>query len=540
MEDNFEEKKTLLEFWQKLGDVKKLSNVINVINPITNASYKKFNNSKITDPLFYEIDLDQNKFKDFWYIIDVDIASKNNQKILASKPELFNILKKCKQIKYCELSMNQGIHILVNTNFNVNVNSLLKNIKLKNGIETVLKFEFKIKCLVAPSKEYKHLFINELCKKMNRSNFSTFLSKVLEIFKHFDLFIFADKDVSVSPTIFKGLNDSSDESSSSDVSDVELTQIIETDQGSLKRKFENAKNEDNNFKLNSPRLMPYYNKMYDVFHNYKQTFASNSNEFVVNNEYLEFETNLNLFVSNLFKNNSCIYFGDLALFILSILYKDHFPLERDHPFYVLSSTKKWITWTTAYLNFTDMLIKNNISTSYRSNIDFDRHPLYRSITRINEYGSDMSDDESREELDSFRKKYSKSAFFHMNITSEFINFVLTTLSVVSLNLEIHFSVNKFLKMFGNVKQNMPFSVLLFKRFTSKYNMKIIKTSHKPVKGSNCGEGFIYMEHLYWQNFQGNENFIDYLISIIYPSLSVSVTDQLKSEILQMGKFYTIQ
>ena len=48
-----------------------------------------------------------------------------------------------------------------------------------------------------------------------------------------------------------------------------------------------------------------------------------------------------------------------------------------------------------------------------------------------------------------------------------------------------------------------------------------------------------MEHLYWHNFQGNENFIDYLISIIYPSLSVAETDQLKAEILQMGTIFKI-
>jgi len=532
-----EEKTRLLDFWKGYGEVKEIANVINNICPITKASQKKLNYSKVPNPLYYEVNLHRYRHNDFWFIIDFDIETKNNQKILASRLDLFKVLKKMKQIKYCELSMNQGIHLLVNTNFLIQGNSLKRKIKLKNNIETTLRLEFKCKCLVAPSNDYVYQFSNENVKKMNISKIRKFLKKVFGLFERFELFNFTDgclfPNFLQNPTCADGSSD--DESTDSDLSDFEISELTDNDsiENPLKRKLETNENDENIFKLISYTLNPYYSKLYAVFLNYKQFFDSTANESITNNEFLEFQTNFETFVKNLSKNNSCIYFGDLALFILSILYKDHFALERDHPFYIMSDTDKWITWTAAYLNFTDMLIKNNVSTSYRSNIEFDRHPLYRSITKINEYGSDMTDEESREELDSFRKKYGKTPYFQMNITHEFITFILTTMSIVGLNLEIHFSVNKFLKMFGNVKHNMSFGVLLFKRFTSKYKMQIIKTKSK--SGSKSGEGFIYMEHLYWQNFQGNENFIDNLISIIYPSLSVVDTERLKSEILQMGK-----
>ena len=560
--ESIQDKEKLLEFWHTYGKIKEIANIVNVINPITSASSKKFNYCKVADPLYYEIELNKNLFKNHWYIIDVDIESKNNQKILASKPELFTTLKNSNKIKYCELSMNKGIHMLVNTDSSILVPWFKKKIKLNNNIETVLRIEFKSKCLVAPSHDYKFQFKNLNAKQIRQSKFSTFLKYLLGLFNHFRLFDFAGGDMTIPTDLFrshecKESNDSSSSSSDYDSSDSEneYPELIKTD--SLKRKsIENAHesigkpsgtkrklinkdkdddDDENAFKLSSIKLNPYYNKLYDIFLTYKKAFCSNSNEINTNNEFLEFQNNFEFFVSNLFKRNSCIYFSDLALFILSILHRDNFPLEKDHPFYVLSDTEKWITWTTAYLNFTDMLTRNYVSTSYRSNIKFDRNPLYRSITKINMFGSDLTDEQSRDELDMFRKKYSKPAYFQMNITKEFINFILTTLSILEMDLWIHFSVNNFFRMFGNVKKNVTFGVSLFKRYTSKYHMKIIKTSQKPKSGSKCGEGFIYMEHLYWQNFQGNENFIDYLISIIYPSLGVAETDHLKAEILQMGK-----
>ena len=201
--ENAEEKTKLLAFWHTHGTIKELANVTNVINPITSQSHKKLNYSRVINPLYYEIDLNKNRFNDFWFIIDIDIESKNNQKILASRPPLFDALKRNSQIKYCELSMNQGIHVLVNTNFNIQVDSIKKNIKLKNSIETVLRLEFKSKCLVAPSNEYKFQFKHDTSVKMSRSKFCKLIKKIFFLFNHFDLFKFADADLTIPAALFQ-------------------------------------------------------------------------------------------------------------------------------------------------------------------------------------------------------------------------------------------------------------------------------------------------------------------------------------------------
>ena len=81
--ESIQDKEKLLEFWHTYGKIKEIANIVNVINPITSASSKKFNYCKVADPLYYEIELNKCKLdSDLKLKIERDAYEQNIEKIV--------------------------------------------------------------------------------------------------------------------------------------------------------------------------------------------------------------------------------------------------------------------------------------------------------------------------------------------------------------------------------------------------------------------------------------------------------------------------
>ena len=494
-----------------LGRIEKIHTVTNKLNPIENLKGREF----------YEIALYDN-----WLIIDFNVVTKNFQYVLTKDKSFINELKNLEEVMLIEITMNEGLHLLVSYLNDLNTDFIEKDISIKNSIKTKLRIEFKRKCLLYPQ---MIIHKKDSVRSVDTPKLAILLKKILKLMKKHKLFTITDTNVLFEESTNESITSDEYESNS----ESEKTEENQMDD-EFKNMFSKPTNKRTKFDMddtnnfNSNTIDP--KKYYKVYQNYKLHFKDSKN-----NEFYELHKNLDAFIKHINKSRCTnIYFNDLVLFILSILYEEYYPSIKEHPFYNLSCTRKWIKWTAAYFNFNNMLEKNNASLSYRIDIKIDTHELYRAVTRFNEIGSNLSDTESKIEFDNFREKYNIKEIFEPNLSMQFISFILTTISILNLNLSVHFSINNFLKMNTNFKAGVKIYVPLFKRFTSKYKMQIIKCFNR--KNGKSASGYIYFKNLYWQSIYYNSDFFDNLLSSIFSSLTSNELDLLKSEILLIGKF----
>lgn len=497
----------LLNAWKSIGITKPIQNVTNKLNPV----------KKEKD--VYEISLFNN-----WLMIDLNLVTKNHQFVLKSNKEFISDLIKLNEIYLIETTMNEGLHLLISFNNELKTKYFDKEIILKNGIKSKLRVEFKKKCLIYPS---NLVFKRVNIKILENNDLLKLLKTILKMLKKRKIMSFKDTNIILE-------NDSLlfNDNINSDFSGSDLDDDYKKLMGKKPRAKKLKSDTESVFQIKSESLAMYHKQLYKVYLNYKQHFVN-----LEHNEFYELQKNLEKFIAHLdVARCSNIYFNDLVLFILSILYEEYYPSEKDHPFYELSTTEKWIEWTNSYLNLKEMLDKNNASLSYRINIKIDGHELYRAVTCINEFGSNMTDDESKQEFINFREKFKLDQSFQPNLAMQFISFILTTLSLINLNLGVHYSVNNYLKMNTNFKAGIIFYIPLFKRYTSKFKMQIIKCFSK--KHGKSPNGYIFFKDLYWQSIYNNSDFFDNLISTIFASLTSHELESLKAEILLIGnKFF---
>jgi hypothetical protein len=501
------DKLSLIKFWKEIGTLNEKQNAFNA-----NKMLIFDENKKIKDPLFYNIILNKNTLESNWLIVTIDIVRKDNKNILIQNKDIINELKKLENIFYIESNQQNGLQILVSSREKINLKNISKEILL-NGSRTSLIFEYKNSCYVSPSESFDFIYKNSKLNCLNNNEeLNELIVNIISIFEKFKLF---DKENC------KNTFDSNDEiiSEHKKFKSEKLTY----DRSLIDHKF-------NEFKSNFTRknqISFYANMIWDV----KLNYSSSYREIEVDKYFQEFLTNFENFSNYILKDRKAsIYFYDIQLFIQSIICNDILSTENE-PFYTLSCTEKWIKWTNDYLNCMEMLKANSVSSSYKADDDFDRHTLYRAITKINDFGSNLTDEESRDELDGFRVKYQKEACFQSNTASEFLNFILSTLSLIHFgsDLRTHFSINKFFIMFSNPKNFNEASVLTFKRCTKKYNMKILKHSKLSSKESVV---YVYFKHLPWYKF--DSDFINNILYIIFPNHTNKQLEDLKSEITSLG------
>jgi hypothetical protein len=501
------DKFSLIKFWKEIGTLNEKQSAFKA-----NKMLRIDENKKLQDPLFYNIIFNKNTSDSNWLIITIDIVKKDNKSILIQNKDIINELKKLENIFYMESNQQKGLQILISSHETINLKNISKEIFL-NGIRTSLIFEYKNSCFVSPSESFDFIYKNSKLNYLkNNEELNDLVANIISIFEKFKLF-----------DNCKIKLDSNDEIIFEQNYKKNKTEEFLYDRSLVGHKF-------NEFKSNFTKknqISFFANMIWNV----KLNYSSSYREIEVEQYFKEFLTNFENFANFILKDKKAsIYFYDIQLFIQSIICNDILSTENE-PFYTLSCTEKWIKWTNEYLNCMEMLKANSVSSSYKADDDFDRHTLYRAITKINEFGSNLTDEESRDELDGFRVKYQKEACFQSNTASEFLNFILSTLSLIQFgsDLRTHFSINKFFIMFSNPKNFNEAGVLTFKRCTKKYNMKILKHSKLSSKESLV---YVYFQHLPWYKF--DSDFINNILYIIFPNHTNKQLEDLKSEITSLG------
>ena len=304
-----------------------------------------------------------------------------------------------------------------------------------------------------------------------------------------------------------------------------------------------------NIKENLSILKKYPILITDVYSNFRQYFDYEDFNYYITQIFLSLEK-FDSYVSN--QNNFGFYFCELQYFLSFLNNDSKDDLSTDDPFYALASTDKWIKWTEAYLNFSELLKQVGNSLSVKCSKFPDIHNLYRSITKRNLVGSQLSDNESRDEIfgyenrlevtrfgiivtsrPSFREKYNKPKIISIYPKYSFTNFVLVTLSIIKVNKKYFLLILKYLNLYvDNSEKKSLFYLTVFNNFLNKHGIKILKIKNPVKKSEISGCGFAILDGLPWQDL--SNIFMFDLLSMMFPNLDSNGIQTLLTNILDMG------
>jgi hypothetical protein len=280
-----------------------------------------------------------------------------------------------------------------------------------------------------------------------------------------------------------------------------------------------------------------------VCENFKICFSKDS---------AELESYFNKFSRSLFYlykrfNKPCpnfqtITYTHVVMFMFSCKHLEEFSCTTD-PFYVLSDVEKWKKWTRSYLNLMELLEKTDYTHISQYGIVMQKqliHQPYRHFTRINTWGSNMTDEESFIELfgiieenfsTSFRQRYNIYPQHNLDPYLEFLNFILKTIAIITLDREIVQSVCQYMDMLTFKANHVDFHLSYWRKRMNYYMPEFIRFE-KPNDTKNL-QGIMYLRGLYWIDI--NSNFFWDLLKVLFPNECYQTHLQLALRLLNSGK-----
>lgn len=193
----------------------------------------------------------------------------------------------------------------------------------------------------------------------------------------------------------------------------------------------------------------------------------------------------------------------------------------------LSDTPKWFNFVISYCRLVIFLDRNKVCVG-RNNLvsKLNYYKLYRKITILNEVGKNLGPGDEVE----FNKmlKLTKEKYMipskHDNVL--FLQFVLTTLSVININESVinHFEqyVNYVTGSFGSNKQQkeQEFMSIMFKNSLSEFNLGIAYFENNSDRGNALNSYYLCIQRYPWITISNNNPLYN-LVATIFPNNSIS-------------------